>query len=99
MVQTCSGFRMVKLILKFCKQKLNRKVLSEAALSPVKQLALIVFILETLKHNNAQFIIATHSPILMGIPGASLYEIREREMERVEYTDTEHYRITKRFFG
>ena len=69
----------------------------EAALSPVKQLALIVFILETLKHNNAQFIIATHSPILMGIPGASLFEIRETEMERVEYKDTDHYRITKTF--
>lgn len=69
----------------------------EAALSPLKQLALIVFILETLKHNNAQFIIATHSPILMGIPGALLYEIRENEMERVEFRDTEHYRITKTF--
>ncbi|HEX5151707.1 MAG TPA: AAA family ATPase [Parafilimonas sp.] len=69
----------------------------EAALSPLKQLALIVFILETLKHNNAQFIIATHSPILMGIPGARLYEIRENEMERVEFRDTEHYRITKTF--
>jgi len=60
-------------------------------------MALIVFILETLKHNNAQFIIATHSPIVMGIPGASLYEIRETEMERVEYRDTEHYRIIKTF--
>jgi predicted ATPase len=69
----------------------------EAALSPLKQLALIVFILETMKHNNAQFIIATHSPILMGIPGALLYEIREAEMEQVEFSDTEHYRITKTF--
>lgn len=69
----------------------------EAALSPLKQLSLIVFILETLKHNNAQFIIATHSPILMGIPGATLYEIRDAEMEQVEFRDTEHYRITKTF--
>ena len=69
----------------------------EAALSPLKQLALIVFILETLKHNNAQFIIATHSPILMGLPRAVLYEIREDEMEQVEFKDTEHYRITKTF--
>ena len=69
----------------------------EAALSPLKQLALIVFILEMMKHNNAQFIIATHSPILMGIPGALLYEIREAEMEQVEFRNTEHYRITKTF--
>ncbi len=69
----------------------------EAALSPLKQLSLIVFILEVLKHNNAQFIIATHSPILMGIPGALLYEISEDGMEQVEFNDTEHYRITKAF--
>ncbi|TDW97627.1 AAA family ATPase [Dinghuibacter silviterrae] len=69
----------------------------EAALSPLKQLALIAFILEVLKNNNTQFIIATHSPILMGIPGARLYEIREEEMRQVAYTETDHYRVTKRF--
>jgi predicted ATPase len=69
----------------------------EAALSPVKQLALIAFILEVLKNNNTQFIIATHSPILMGIPGALLYEIREEEMQAVAYTETDHYRVTRRF--
>ncbi len=69
----------------------------EAALSPLKQLSLIVFIMETLKHNNAQFIIATHSPILMGIPGALLYEITDNNMEAVEFSNTEHYRITKTF--
>ena len=69
----------------------------EAALSPIKQLSLIAFILEVLKGGKAQFILATHSPILMGIPGAVLYEIREEGMERVSYTDTDHYRITKRF--
>ena len=41
----------------------------EAALSPLKQLSLISLILEILKNKTAQFIIATHSPILMGIPG------------------------------
>jgi predicted ATPase len=69
----------------------------EAALSPLKQLSLIAFILDVLKEGNAQFIIATHSPILMGIPEAILYEIREEEMLRVEYKETDHYRITKRF--
>ncbi|MBC7887822.1 MAG: AAA family ATPase [Ferruginibacter sp.] len=69
----------------------------EAALSPIKQLSLISFILEVLKDKNSQFIIATHSPILMGIPGASLYEIQETEMKLVSYTETDHYRITKTF--
>ena len=69
----------------------------EAALSPLKQLSLIALILEIVKHKNAQFIIATHSPILMGIPGASLYEIQEDSMKMVEYKETDHYRITKTF--
>jgi len=69
----------------------------EAALSPLKQLSLIAFILEVLKTNNAQFIIATHSPILMGIPGATLFEVQETGMQRVAYKETDHYRITRRF--
>jgi predicted ATPase len=66
-------------------------------LSPIKQLSLIAFVLEVLKENNTQFLIATHSPILMGIPGALLYEIREEGMERVAFRETDHYRVTKRF--
>jgi predicted ATPase len=69
----------------------------EAALSPLRQLSLIAFILEVLKNKNAQFIIATHSPILMGIPGAALYEIQDDNMQQVTYTETDHYRITKAF--
>jgi predicted ATPase len=69
----------------------------EAALSPLKQLALIAFILEVLKSGNVQLLIATHSPMLMGIPGARLYEIREDGMQDVEYKETDHYRITRTF--
>ena len=69
----------------------------EAALSPLKQLSLIAFILDVLKMGSAQFIIATHSPILMGIPGATLYEIQEDGMQQVKYKETDHYRITKTF--
>lgn len=69
----------------------------EAALSPLKQLSLIAFILEVLKNNNSQFIMATHSPILMGIPGAVLYEVQEDGMQQVQYKETGHYRITKAF--
>jgi predicted ATPase len=69
----------------------------EAALSPLKQLSLIAYMLDVLKTGNAQFLLATHSPILMGFPGAALYEIQEEEMKQVNYTDTDHYRITKTF--
>lgn len=69
----------------------------EAALSPLKQLSLIAFILEVLKNENTQFIIATHSPILMGIPGATLYEIQDDSLQEVKYRETDHYRITKAF--
>ena len=69
----------------------------EAALSPLRQLSLIAFMLEAAKNNNTQFIIATHSPILMGIPHANLYEIHEDNMQQVSYKETDHYRITKTF--
>lgn len=71
----------------------------EAALSPLKQLSLIFFIMEVLKNNNTQFIISTHSPMLMGIPGAMNYEIQEDSMQQVNYKDTDHYRITKLFLN
>lgn len=69
----------------------------EAALSPLKQLSLMSLILEVVKNKNTQFILATHSPILMGIPGAVIYEIQEDSMKPVEYKETDHYRITKTF--
>lgn len=69
----------------------------EAALSPLKQLSLISFIMEVMNRNNAQFIISTHSPILMGIPNANLYQIIDTGMEQVKYRETEHYSITKNF--
>lgn len=71
----------------------------EAALSPLKQLSLMFFIMEVLKNGNTQFIISTHSPILMGISGALIYEIQEDSMKPVEYKETDHYRITKTFLN
>lgn len=71
----------------------------EAALSPSKQLALITFIFDHLKNYNSQFIIATHSPILMAMPGSKLYEITESSMENKSLDDLEHYVITKGFLN
>lgn len=69
----------------------------EAALSPLKQLSLMALILDIVKTGNAQFIIATHSPILMGLPGAVIYQILEDEIQHVAFEETDHYRITKTF--
>lgn len=71
----------------------------EAALSPLKQLSLMSFIMDVVKDNNAQFFISTHSPILMGLQGAVLYEIQENGMLPVKYNETDHYRITKNFLS
>jgi len=71
----------------------------EAALSPLKQISLLFLIMEILKNGNTQFIISTHSPILMGIPNARIYQVTEDNMEQVEYKETDHYRITKTFLN
>ena len=68
----------------------------EAALSPTRQLSLIRIIKE-LEHD-AQFIIATHSPILLGYPDATIYSFDEDSIEPIRYEDTIHYIVTRRFF-
>ena len=68
----------------------------EAALSPARQLALLAA-MHRLVRRNSQFIIATHSPILLGYPGATIYLFAEKELARIAYLDTEHYQITKAF--
>ena len=68
----------------------------EAALSPMRQLTLLAEI-DRLVKSGSQLIIATHSPILMAYPGAGIFELSEEGIARVDYRDTEHYRMTKRF--
>jgi len=50
-----------------------------------------------LVQRNSQFIIATHSPILLGYPEATIYLFADEELKRIAYADTEHYQITKAF--
>ena len=71
----------------------------EAALSPAKQLSLIYQMADHLSHNMSQFIIATHSPIIMSYPEATIYEITEDSMLKTDLDETEHYRITKGFLN
>ncbi len=68
----------------------------EAALSPQRLLTLIIEIHE-LVQKNSQFIIATHSPILMAFPGAEIFEFSQSGIQTVSYRDTEHFQITKQF--
>lgn len=68
----------------------------EAALSPTRQLSVLSHI-HQLVQQQSQFIIATHSPILMAYPGALIYEFSESGIKKVEYEGTEHYKITKMF--
>jgi len=59
-------------------------------------------LLEVLKQmsaaGHAQFVIATHSPILMACPGAAIYSFNGDALERIAYEETEHYRIYRDFF-
>lgn len=68
----------------------------EAALSPQRQMSLLVRMHDLVKEHS-QFIIATHSPILMAYPEAWIYQFSEDGIQRVAYEDTEHYQITSRF--
>ena len=68
----------------------------EAALSPTRMMSLLVLIRNLVK-KHSQFIIATHSPILMAYPGACIYQLSEDGIQQVAYRDTEHYQLTRRF--
>ena len=68
----------------------------EAALSPMRLLRLLVD-MQTLVKADSQFVISTHSPILMAFPDAEVYEITERGIESVPWRETEHYRVTLEF--
>ena len=70
----------------------------EAALSPTRQLAMIARMHQLVK-DSSQFVIATHSPILMAYPNAWIYQISDRGLERVALEDTEHYVVAKRFLN
>ncbi|WP_312643965.1 AAA family ATPase [Hydrogenoanaerobacterium sp.] len=70
----------------------------EAALSPSRQMTLLVHIRNLVK-NNSQFIIATHSPILLSFPGADIFELTEDDIKQTEYQKTEHYILTKQFLN
>lgn len=68
----------------------------EAALSPSRQFALLARIHE-LAHARCQFVIATHSPILIACPGAEVYVFSEKGVELTPYQETEHFSLMKQY--
>ena len=70
----------------------------EAALSPQRQLAALARIHQLVKQG-CQFIIATHSPILMAYPDAKIYACTADGLRRTDYFDTEHYQVTRDFLA
>jgi predicted ATPase len=72
----------------------------EAALAPSRQLAMLVIIHQLVTEADSQFIIATHSPILMAYPDATIYHLSaEGGPAPIPYEQTEHYRITRDFLN
>ena len=70
----------------------------EAALSPQRQVTLLMQIYRCAKEG-AQFIIVTHSPILLGIPDADIYCFDNGRIHLCEYEDTESYQVTEMFIN
>lgn len=70
----------------------------EAALSPLRQMSLLVRLHE-LVQQDSQFIIATHSPILMSYPEAEIFLLEGEGIRSVALEETEHYTVTKAFMN
>lgn len=70
----------------------------EAALSPQRQLTLLMEIYKCAREGS-QFFIVTHSPILLGIPGADIYCFDDGKIHLCEYEETESYQVTEMFIN
>jgi predicted ATPase len=70
----------------------------EAALSPQRQLA-VLSRMHDLIRDDSQFIIATHSPILMAYPDACIYQCGKDGVSQIAYEDTEHFQVTRTFLA
>ena len=69
----------------------------ETALSPKSQLELLDVLTEMSSMGHAQFIIATHSPIIMAVPGAKIMNFDSIPISGITFEDTEHYKVYKEF--
>ena len=69
----------------------------ETALSPRSQIELLYLFTNMSAAGHAQFIVATHSPLLLACPGAKIYAFDQKQIQQVQYEKTDHYRIYKSF--
>ena len=63
---------------------------------PSRQTSFLTVMYDLVK-KGSQFVIATHSPILMAYPGATIYQFTDSTIDEVAYKDTEHYKVTRAF--
>lgn len=70
----------------------------EVPLSPLRQLSLLA-LLKDMVAQGAQFVIATHSPILMAFPDAEIINFDASPLQRAAYADLEHVRLTREFLA
>ena len=70
----------------------------EAALSPTRQMAMLTRMHELIGQDS-QFVIATHSPIVMAYPDAVIYQLSADGIQQTEYSDTENYKISRQFLN
>jgi predicted ATPase len=71
----------------------------EAALSPQRQLSFLKIVHDLASRGSAQFLIATHSPMLMAYPGAVVFDLDGELIREVNYRDTKHFLITRDFLN
>jgi len=71
----------------------------EAALSPQRQLVFLRILQQLTASKIAQFVIATHSPMLLTFPGATILTLEDGAIRSVSYQETEHYRLTRDFLN
>jgi predicted ATPase len=90
--------------MSYFKNRFQRKGLyfldePENALSPKTQLEFLSVLKDMSQENHAQFIIATHSPILLASPNATIYSFDHAPISQINYEDTNHYQIYKEFLN
>jgi predicted ATPase len=71
----------------------------ESALSPTRQIEFVRLLQRLAARGHAQFIIATHSPLLLACPGAQIFSFDAPRIQEVAYEDTLHYKIYSQFFA
>jgi predicted ATPase len=71
----------------------------EAALSPQRQLSFLKIVHDLASPGHAQFLIATHSPILLAYPGATIFDFDGERIEPIAYRETRHYLLMRDFLS